>query len=149
MWYIILSRSLPEKEESKQQNYEEHRQWLDEQHQAGRLLFSGPTADRAYGIYIMLASDKSEAERIAAEDRRDKAKRDKDRADAAKRADSLMRFAKSGPSKKMFLVFFQSSTWIAIRCSMRARVFGSSDAVMNAFTFVPCLSFRPSRPARP
>jgi uncharacterized protein YciI len=34
MWYIILSRSLPEKEESKQQHYEEHRQWLDEQHQS-------------------------------------------------------------------------------------------------------------------
>src|SRR5215467_1020310 len=63
MWYIILSRSLPEKQESQKQNYEEHRQWLDDQHRAGRLLFSGPTADRAYGIYIMLASSKSEAHR--------------------------------------------------------------------------------------
>src|SRR5215475_3322575 len=68
MWYIILSRSLPEKQESQKQNYEEHRQWLDDQHRAGRLLFSGPTADRAYGVYIMLASSKSEAERIAAQD---------------------------------------------------------------------------------
>src|SRR5262249_12207896 len=68
MWYIILSRSLPEKQESQKQNYEEHRQWLDDQHRAGRLLFSGPTADRAYGIYIMLAASKSEAERIAAQD---------------------------------------------------------------------------------
>jgi uncharacterized protein YciI len=68
MWYLILSRSLPDQEENKQLHYEEHRQWLDDQHQAGRLLFSGPTADRAYGIYIMLASSKSEAERIAAQD---------------------------------------------------------------------------------
>jgi len=68
MWYIILSRSLPEKEEIKQQHYEEHRQWLDDQHQSGRLLFSGPTSDRSYGIYIMLASSKSEAECIAAQD---------------------------------------------------------------------------------
>jgi uncharacterized protein YciI len=68
MWYIILSRSLPEKEESKQQHYGEHRQWLDDQHQSGRLLFSGPTSDRSYGIYIMLASSKSEAVRIAAQD---------------------------------------------------------------------------------
>src|SRR5262245_50590018 len=68
MWYIILSRSLPDKQESQKQNYEEHRQWLDDQHRAGRLLFSGPTADRAYGIYIMLAASKSEAERIAAQD---------------------------------------------------------------------------------
>jgi hypothetical protein len=68
MWYIVLSRSLPEKEESQQLNYEEHRQWLDDQHRAGRLLFSGPTSDRAYGIYIMLAADLSEAKRIAAQD---------------------------------------------------------------------------------
>ena len=68
MWYIVLSHSLPEKEQSKQENYEEHRQWLDEQHRAGRLLFSGPTSDRLYGIYIMLASSKSDAERIAAQD---------------------------------------------------------------------------------
>ena len=68
MWYIVLSHSLPEKEESQQLNYEEHRQWLDDQHRAGRLLFSGPTSDRAYGVYIMLAADLSEAKRIAGED---------------------------------------------------------------------------------
>jgi uncharacterized protein YciI len=68
MWYIVLSRSLPEKEESKELHAEEHRQWLEDQHRAGRLLFSGPTSNRAYGIYIMLASSRSEAERIAAED---------------------------------------------------------------------------------
>ena len=58
----------PEKEESKQLYYEEHRKWLDDQHRLGQLLFSGPTSDRAYGIYIMLAKSKSEAERIAAQD---------------------------------------------------------------------------------
>ena len=68
MWYIVLSRSLPEKAEKKQLNYEEHRQWLDDQHRAGRLLFSGPTADRAYGIYIMRAASLSEAQSIAAQD---------------------------------------------------------------------------------
>jgi uncharacterized protein YciI len=68
MWYIVLSRSLPEKEEAKQENYEAHRQWLDDQHRAGRLLFSGPTSDGAYGIYVMLAANKSEAENLAAQD---------------------------------------------------------------------------------
>lgn len=68
MWYIVLSRSLPEKAEARELHYEEHRKWLDDQHKAGRLLFSGPTSDRAYGIYIMLASDKGDAERIAAQD---------------------------------------------------------------------------------
>jgi uncharacterized protein YciI len=68
MWYIVLSRSLPEKEEDKQLNYEAHRQWLDDQHRAGRLLFSGPSSDRVYGIYILLAPSLDEARRIAAED---------------------------------------------------------------------------------
>ena len=68
MWYIVLSRSLPEKEEDKQRNYEEHRQWLDDQHRAGRLLFSGPTTDGAYGVYVMLASSLAEARAIAAQD---------------------------------------------------------------------------------
>jgi uncharacterized protein YciI len=68
MWYIVLSRSLPEQQENQQRHYEEHRKWLEDQHQAGRLLFSGPTADRAYGIYIMLAANKKEAEQIAGQD---------------------------------------------------------------------------------
>ena len=61
MWYIVLSRSLPEKEESKQTHYDEHRRWLEEQHKVGRLLFSGPTTDGAYGIYIMLEASLEEA----------------------------------------------------------------------------------------
>ena len=68
MWYLVLSHSLPEKEEMKQRNYDDHRDWLDAQHRAGRLLFSGPTSDRAYGIYVMLASSLGEAEALAAQD---------------------------------------------------------------------------------
>ena len=68
MWYLVLSHSLPEKEELKQRNYDDHRDWLEQQHRAGRLLFSGPTSDRAYGIYVMLASSLSEAKALAAQD---------------------------------------------------------------------------------
>jgi uncharacterized protein YciI len=68
MWYIVLSRSLPEMDTEKERNYEAHRQWLDEQHRAGRLLFSGPTTDGAYGIYVMLASSLEEAKAVAAQD---------------------------------------------------------------------------------
>jgi uncharacterized protein YciI len=68
MWYIVLSRSLPAKEADKQSHYEEHRQWLDNQHRAGRLLFSGPTTDGVFGVYIMLASSLREAEEIAGQD---------------------------------------------------------------------------------
>jgi uncharacterized protein YciI len=68
MWYIVMSRSLPERDEEKQRNYEEHRRWLDDQHRAGRLLFSGPTTDGGYGIYVMLAASLDEANSVAARD---------------------------------------------------------------------------------
>jgi uncharacterized protein YciI len=68
MWYLVMSRSLPEKEEEKQKNYEDHRQWLDDQHKAGRLLFSGPTTDGAFGVYVMLAKDLAEAKALAGTD---------------------------------------------------------------------------------
>ncbi|HEV8724959.1 MAG TPA: YciI family protein [Candidatus Binatia bacterium] len=68
MWYIVLSRSLPEKDQDKERNYEAHRQWLDDQHRAGRLLFSGPTTDGRYGVYIMLASSLDAAKSLAAQD---------------------------------------------------------------------------------
>lgn len=68
MWYIVLSRSRPEKDAEKETNYEAHRRWLDDQHRAGRLLFSGPTTDGAYGIYVMLAASLDEAKAVAAQD---------------------------------------------------------------------------------
>jgi uncharacterized protein YciI len=68
MWYLVMSRSLPEREQDKQRNYEEHRQWLDDQHKAGRLLFSGPTTDGGYGVYVMLAANLDEAKAVAATD---------------------------------------------------------------------------------
>jgi uncharacterized protein YciI len=68
MWYLVMSRSLPERENDKQKNYEEHRQWLDDQHKAGRLLFSGPTTDGNYGVYVMLAANLDEAKALAATD---------------------------------------------------------------------------------
>lgn len=68
MWYLVLSHSLPERKQEKENNYEDHRRWLDEQHRAGRLLFSGPTTDGRYGVYLMLASNLEAAEQIAGQD---------------------------------------------------------------------------------
>jgi len=68
MWYLVLSHSLPEKEADKEANYEAHRQWLDDQHRAGRLLFSGPTTDGRFGVYVMLAANLDEAKALAATD---------------------------------------------------------------------------------
>ena len=45
MWYLVLSRSLPDQKENKQLHLPEHRQWLEDQHRSGRVLFSGPTSD--------------------------------------------------------------------------------------------------------
>jgi uncharacterized protein YciI len=67
MWYLILSRATG-REENRQLHHEEHMKWLLEQHRAGRILFSGPTVDLSCGIYIILASSRSEAERIASQD---------------------------------------------------------------------------------
>lgn len=50
MWYLVLSHSLPERNRTRKKFYEDHRRWLDEQHRAGRLLFSGPTTDGKYGV---------------------------------------------------------------------------------------------------
>ena len=68
MWYLVLSRSLPDQKENKQLNLPEHRQWLEDQHRSGRVLFSGPTSDRSYGIYVVLAASLSEAKTLAAQD---------------------------------------------------------------------------------
>jgi uncharacterized protein YciI len=68
MWYLVLSHSLPDQKENKQLHLPEHRQWLEAQHRAGRVLFSGPTSDLSYGIYIVLAASLSDAKKLAAED---------------------------------------------------------------------------------
>jgi hypothetical protein len=68
MWYLVLSRALADQTERKQRHLPEHRKWLEDQHRAGRVLFSGPTSDRAYGIYVVLAASLDEAEKLAAQD---------------------------------------------------------------------------------
>jgi uncharacterized protein YciI len=68
MWYLVLSRSIPEQKENKRLHLPEHRKWLEDQHRAGRILFSGPTSDRSYGIYVVLASSLTEAKELAAQD---------------------------------------------------------------------------------
>lgn len=42
--------------------------WVKQQHEAGTILLSGPTSDRRFGIYVIRAANKAEAEKIAASD---------------------------------------------------------------------------------
>src|SRR5205085_2779995 len=56
MWYLVLSRRLRPAEELLEHRAE-HGEWLDEQHRAGRFLFSGPSTDGMHGIYVLLAEN--------------------------------------------------------------------------------------------
>lgn len=67
MWYLVLSRRVRTNEE-RDQRTQPHRDWLDAQHRAGRILFSGPVTDGSYGVYVLLAENREEAEQLAAED---------------------------------------------------------------------------------
>jgi uncharacterized protein YciI len=67
MWYLVLSRTLKHGE-AKQPHYDAHRKWLEDQHRAGRALFSGPSTDDTYGIYVLLAPSLAEARALAAQD---------------------------------------------------------------------------------
>ncbi len=67
MWYLVLSRTL-KRGEAKQPHYEAHRKWLETQHREGRALFSGPSTDDTYGIYVLLAPNLEAARKLAAQD---------------------------------------------------------------------------------
>ena len=67
MWYLVLSRRIRTNEE-RQDRTPAHRDWLDAQHRAGLILFSGPTTDGSHGVYVILADDQQEAERLAGQD---------------------------------------------------------------------------------
>jgi len=67
MWYLILRRPVrPRQEWTVSLN--QHLAWMKKQHDAGKILFSGPTTDRKLGIYVIRADSKEEAEKIAATD---------------------------------------------------------------------------------
>lgn len=67
MWYLIHRRAIKTREEWTV-SLDQHLAWMKEQHEAGRILFSGPTPDRQLGIYVIRAKSREEAERIAAGD---------------------------------------------------------------------------------
>ncbi len=67
MWYLIHRRAVKPREEWTV-TLDQHLVWMKRQHESGRILFSGPTADRKLGIYVIRADSRAEAERIAASD---------------------------------------------------------------------------------
>jgi uncharacterized protein YciI len=67
MWYLVLRRAIRPRQEWTV-TLDEHLVWMKQQHEAGKILFSGPTPDRQLGIYVIRAGSREEAERIAASD---------------------------------------------------------------------------------
>jgi uncharacterized protein YciI len=67
MWYLIHRKPIRPREEWTV-SLDEHLVWMKQQHEAGRILFSGPTRDRTLGIYVIRAGSREEAERIAGSD---------------------------------------------------------------------------------
>ncbi len=67
MWYLAQRRAVKPREEWTV-SLDEHLVWMREQHEAGRIVLSGPTPDRKLGMYLIRARSRDEAERIAASD---------------------------------------------------------------------------------
>ena len=67
MWYLILRRPLKPRDQWTV-SLDQHLAWMKQQHENGKVLFSGPTPDRKLGIYVVRAGSKDEAEKIAASD---------------------------------------------------------------------------------
>ncbi len=67
MWYLVLRQATKPRTEWTV-TLDQHLVWMKRQHDTGKILFSGPTTDRKYGIYVIRADSKDEAARIAASD---------------------------------------------------------------------------------
>lgn len=67
VWYLAIRRELrPRKEWTV--SLEDHLNWMRQQHEAGSILFSGPSPDRTLGIYVIRAASQEQAAEIAAGD---------------------------------------------------------------------------------
>ena len=67
MWYLTLRQATKPRDQWTV-SLDQHLVWMKQQHDTGRILFSGPTTDRKYGIYVIRADSKEEASKIAASD---------------------------------------------------------------------------------
>lgn len=67
IWYLVIRRDVQPRDRWTA-TLDQHLAWMREQHLAGRVLFSGPTADIRTGIYLVRAGSRAAAEGIAASD---------------------------------------------------------------------------------
>jgi uncharacterized protein YciI len=70
MWFICLRRAVVPREEWTT-TVDEHLAWMRQMHEAGSIIFSGPGKapdGTAYGIYLIRAGSRDEAQKVAAGD---------------------------------------------------------------------------------
>lgn len=67
MWFFCKRTHLRAPGERKS-TLDVHLAWMREQHEAGRIVMSGPSPDLKLGMYLIRASSRDEAEAIAASD---------------------------------------------------------------------------------
>jgi uncharacterized protein YciI len=63
MWYVVMSKSIGPRELIRGREHE-NLDWMKENHDAGRVLFSGPTSE-GVGIWVLRAESKDEASHLA------------------------------------------------------------------------------------
>ena len=67
MWFFC-KRSNLKPPGQRASTLDQHLAWMRRQHQAGKIILSGPSPDLKYGMYLIVAASREEAEQIAASD---------------------------------------------------------------------------------
>jgi uncharacterized protein len=65
-WFLVLRTWIDRTDADKWIG--EHLEWMREEHNSGRIVMSGPSADREYGIYLVRAPSIADAAAIAERD---------------------------------------------------------------------------------
>ena len=69
MWSLCLrKRKAVQPPGPREVDLDVHLDWMRRQHEAGKILFSGPSPKRGLGIYVIRAGSEVEAAEIAAAD---------------------------------------------------------------------------------
>ena len=67
MWFFCRRENLRSPGQ-RRSSLDEHFVWMKAQHDAGTIFMSGPSPDLKFGMYLIRAATRAEAERIAASD---------------------------------------------------------------------------------
>lgn len=67
VWFLCQRRNVVPRDQWTV-SLDEHLAWMNQQHEAGTILISGPAANRTLGMYLIRAGSAEEALKIAAAD---------------------------------------------------------------------------------